>query len=255
MNAINMTFTNAPTGTQLPTGVYDADFQNKVNAILAFYSTNTAESNTFIAKMEAFVAEANTLSTAVNGMQSDTQVIHDGIVVLKADTQVLKTDTQIIRDSVSSMMGTHNYVASGWNNTIDFKNKATHYNGYWWSSVTAGTNLNNIPSFISTKWAYIGDYIKQVTILTATHVAVSGEIIKVNPTAIGANCIITLPTIVKDFTYIKIINTDMINTNTLTIKRGDITHRISGELENGELNSECVTCLTFVSDNKNWLKG
>ncbi len=49
-----------------PTGLYDADFQNKINALLAWFNTHAVEETTFIEKLNLFVNEVNGAIPLVN---------------------------------------------------------------------------------------------------------------------------------------------------------------------------------------------
>ncbi len=53
-----------------PTGLYDADFQNKVNSLLAWFNTHAVEETTFIEKLNAFVLELNGVLPSVNAAAS-----------------------------------------------------------------------------------------------------------------------------------------------------------------------------------------
>jgi len=57
----NVTIPPAP-----PTGLYDADFQNKVNALLAWFNTHAVEETTFIEKLNVFVNEVNGAIPLIN---------------------------------------------------------------------------------------------------------------------------------------------------------------------------------------------
>jgi len=126
---IGTTFTDAPAGSELPTGIYDVDFQTKVNNILDFYSLNTTELNQFLPEM-------NTAIDDINDVLLDAQAVNDIY-----DAMILYIDTNLA-----------SVVTSGWNSVDNFKNKTLIHNGYWWISATVGDNINSEPAEANADW-------------------------------------------------------------------------------------------------------
>ncbi len=148
----------------------------------------------------------------------------------------------------------NNYVLTGWNSVDDFHNTITHYNGYWWVSAEPLTNVNNVPVLGSTSWRRIGSYVKEINLGAVAHSAVSGDYIKVDPTAVGADVTITLPASPDDEAMIEIVNLDVVNTNKVIVARGDNNHLIIGELEDGEMSCSMGIKLKYFASVKNWAR-
>ncbi len=94
-----------------------------------------------------------------------------------------------------------------------------------------------------------------ITVSSSNYNANCNEIIKIDPTDIGSDCSITLPSSPVDDCVIIVKNIDLILTNTLSIIRGSTSHKLNGMSESGELNCTCIRKLQFDNDSLNWIIG
>lgn len=148
---IDMTFTAAPTGTDLPTGIYDADFQDKVDNILNFYFLNTGEENTFITKLEGMITEINATTTAMNTTQTEVETTQDEVEA----TQVEIEATQVEVEAAALIaQGAANYQGDWLVGTTYAVGDSVSYNGVSYVS-KVGSNVGNTPDVSTTEWLLV----------------------------------------------------------------------------------------------------
>ncbi len=235
-----------------------ASLMNFVNAQMAKIPHYLTAEMTKMSAEAVTVATAAAAASAAAAAASESNAAGSATAAAGSATAAANSaaasEASAVRAANSAENSENPYILTGWNSTEDFKNKITHHNGYWWNSATTTANINSKPSLNNSDWVYHGVYIDNVDLSSLTHTAAAGEFITVDPTALAGNVDITLPNAPEDNARITIRNIDKVNTFTVNVIRGDNTHTILCEPEDGEIGCCAEVVLIYIASIKNWAK-